>query len=299
MNEYTADKGLVVGLGEVLWDVLPGEKKVGGAPANFAYHVSQFGLPGCIVSAVGADALGRELTEELSRKSIAMCVPEVPYPTGRVLVDTTVPHDPQYDILKDVAWDNIPFDRDVEARALHTRAVCFGSLAQRSEVSRRTIRRFINSMPSTSDTLKVYDINLRQHFYTPEIVRESLGICNVLKINDAELITVAGMLAYGAVEAGAICRRLLTDYSLNMVILTCGDAGSYVYCSDGVVSYRSVPEVKVADTVGAGDSFTAAFIASLLRGAGVQEAHTRATATAAYVCTCRGAMPKLPCDLIS
>ena len=253
---------IVVGMGEALWDVLPEGKKIGGAPANFAYHVSQFGLPSCVVSAVGDDALGKELVENFTSKGLNQLIAEVPYPTGTVQVEIDQAGVPQYEIKENVAWDNIPFTSSLERLAEKTKAVCFGSLAQRNAVSRNTINRFLDAMPQTEDSLVVFDINLRQGFYDEKTLCDSMKRCNILKINDEELVAVSRMFGY-----------------------------------PGNVSFQPTPEVEVADTVGAGDSFTAAFISSILKGKSVQEAHSRAVQTSAYVCTQKGAMPVLPSGL--
>ncbi|MBS5436672.1 MAG: carbohydrate kinase [Prevotella sp.] len=289
---------IVVGMGEALWDVLPEGKKIGGAPANFAYHVSQFGLPSRVVSAVGNDPLGREIVENFTSKGLNHLIEEVPYPTGTVQIEIDPAGVPQYDIKENVAWDNIPYTARLEALAGQTRAVCFGSLAQRNVVSRDTINRFLDAMPQTADSLVVFDVNLRQGFYTKEILCNSMKRCNILKINDEELVTVSRMFGYPGIDLQDKCWILLGKYNLRMLILTCGINGSYVF-TPGNVSFQPTPKVEVADTVGAGDSFTAAFIASLLKGKSVAEAHALAVRTSAFVCTRKGAMPELPPDLRS
>lgn len=289
---------IVVGMGEALWDVLPEGKKIGGAPANFAYHVSQFGLPSRVVSAIGNDPLGREIVENFTSKGLNHLIEEVPYPTGTVQVEIDPAGVPQYDIKENVAWDNIPYTARLEALAGQTRAVCFGSLAQRNVVSRDTINRFLDAMPQTADSLVVFDVNLRQGFYTKEILCNSMKRCNILKINDEELVTVSRMFGYPGIDLQDKCWILLGKYNLRMLILTCGINGSYVF-TPGNVSFQPTPKVEVADTVGAGDSFTAAFIASLLKGKSVAEAHALAVRTSAFVCTRKGAMPELPPDIRS
>ena len=284
---------IVVGMGEALWDVLPEGKKIGGAPANFAYHVSQFGLPSCAVSAVGNDPLGKEIIENLTSKGLNFSLAEVPYPTGTVQVEIDQAGVPQYDIKENVAWDNIPFTENLLELAKKTSAFCFGSLAQRNIVSRQTINEFLDTMPKNEDSLVVFDVNLRQGFYTKEILCNSMEKCNILKINDEELVTVSRMFGYPGIDLQDKCWILLGKYNLKMLILTCGINGSYVF-TPGSVSFLPTPKVKVEDTVGAGDSFTAAFIASILKGLSVAEAHHKAVETSAYVCTQKGAMPKLP-----
>lgn len=284
---------IVVGMGEALWDVLPEGKKIGGAPANFAYHVSQFGLPSCVVSAIGDDALGKEIIENFTSKGLDQLIAEVPYPTGTVQVEIDQTGIPLYDIKENVAWDNIPYTEHLDALAKRTKAVCFGSLAQRNVVSRETINHFLDTMPKDDDSLIVFDVNLRQGFYNKEILCKSMQNCNILKINDEELITVSRMFVYPGIDLQDKCWILLGKYNLKMLILTCGINGSYVF-TPGNVSFQPTPKVEVADTVGAGDSFTAAFIASILKGKSVTEAHTIAVKTSAFVCTQKGAMPILP-----
>jgi len=281
----------VVGLGEALWDVLPDGKKLGGAPANFAYHAGQFGLQTIAVSALGEDALSEETVQQLEEKKLNYEMPRVPYPTGTVLVELDAEGIPTYDIKENVAWDNIPFSESIENIARHAQAVCFGSLAQRNVVSRETIYKFLDSTPS--DCVKIFDINLRQQFYTKEVIQESLKRCNILKINDEELITIGRMFGYPGLDIENKCFLILGKYNLDMLVLTCGVNGSYVF-TPGKVSYQPTPKVEVADTVGAGDSFTGSFCAAILRGKTVEEAHQLAVRVSAYVCTQNGAMPQIP-----
>ena len=278
----------------MLWDVLPEGKKLGGAPANFAYHVSQFGFESRIVSAIGPDMLGEELLSGLGDKGLDCMIETVPYPTGTVQVELDGNGIPCYDIRQDVAWDNIPFTPGLEALAKTTGAVCFGSLAQRSPVSRDTINRFIDAMPEGS--LRIFDINLRQNFYTKDIVCNSMRKCNILKINDEELETVSVMLGLPDGPQQSRAKALLSMFGLKALILTCGATGSHVFTSEET-SYIATPQVEVADTVGAGDSFTAAFVSGLLKGLDIRQAHRLAVETSAFVCTQEGAMPELPASL--
>ena len=287
---------IVVGMGEALWDMLPEGKKIGGAPANFAYHVSQFGLDSRVVSAVGEDELGVEILKNFHEKKLNCMIETVPYPTGTVQVELDRNGVPCYDIREGVAWDNIPFTPALEGLARQTRAVCFGSLAQRSVVSRDTIGRFLDAMPDGEGQYKIFDINLRQGFYTKEILCGSMRKCNILKINDEELVTVSRMFGYPGIDLQDKCWILLAKYNLKMLILTCGVNGSYVF-TPGEISFVETPKVEVADTVGAGDSFTAAFVASILKGLPIPEAHKLAVETSAFVCTQNGAMPVLPDSL--
>ena len=272
---------IIVGMGEALWDVLPEGKKIGGAPANFAYHVSQFGFDSRVVSAVGNDELGDEIMSVFKEKKLNTQIERVDYPTGTVQVTLDAEGVPCYEIKEGVAWDNIPFTDEMKRLALNTRA------------SRATINRFLDTMPEIDGQLKIFDINLRQDFYTKEVLRDSFQRCNVLKINDEELVTISRMFGYPGIDLQDKCWILLAKYNLKMLILTCGINGSYVF-TPGVVSFQETPKVPVADTVGAGDSFTAAFCASILNGKPVPEAHKLAVEVSAYVCTQSGAMPELP-----
>lgn len=222
-------KNVIVGIGEALWDVLPNGKKIGGAPANFAYIVSQLGLESVAISALGNDELGQELRENLDRKHLKYILPVVAYPTGTVEVQLNEEGIPCYDIKENVAWDNIPFTEDLEHIASHVMAVCFGSLAQRSPVSRDTINRFLDVVPDEEGRYKIFDVNLRQHFYNREIIHESAMWCNVLKINDEELVEIGKIFGWPELSMKETCLKLLADYNLKILILTCGVNGSYVF----------------------------------------------------------------------
>lgn len=288
-------KDYIVGLGEALWDVFPTGKKLGGAPANFAYHASQFGLDGLAISAVGRDELGEEAVAMLAENGLQFHIDRVEEPTGTVQVTLDANGVPQYEIKTGVAWDNIPYTRELAEIASQTRAVCWGSLAQRSEVSRQTINWFLDAVPS--DCLKVFDINLRQHYYSREVIEESLRRADILKINEDEIEIVAEMFGIDTTGYEAKCNSLMQLFpALKMLILTCGAVGSYVF-HNGELSYLDTPKVDVVDTVGAGDSFTGAFVACILAGKTVPEAHRKAVDVSAYVCTQAGAMPAIPEDL--
>jgi len=290
------NKRLIVGLGEALWDVLPEGKKLGGAPANFAYHAGQFlGSDNTVaVSALGEDRLAEETIESLREHGLNYLMPRVPYHTGTVQVTLDEQGIPTYDIKENVAWDNIPFSDEIQRVAANCRAVCFGSLAQRNVVSRATIQKFLDATPA--DCMKIFDINLRQNFYTPEVIQESMRRCNVLKINDEELVLIGRMFGYPGLDMQNKCWLILGKYNLDMLVLTCGTNGSYVF-TPGQMSFQETPKVEVADTVGAGDSFTGSFCAAILSGKPVAEAHRLAVQVSAFVCTQNGAMPTVPAEL--
>ena len=278
---------LIIGLGEVLWDILPQGRQLGGAPANFAYHVSQFGFHGTIVSAVGNDDLGHEIKDQLNAHNIASHIATVDHPTGVVNVSVNKKGIPSYQIVENVAWDNIPFDEDVQKLVSQAVAVCFGSLAQRSYVSRNSIRRIIES--SSKKCLKIFDINLRQHYYDRDIIEWSFNHCDILKLNDEEVDIIKQIFDATTLTTNTFIIKLQQLYNIKIVILTCGEKGSSVYY-ENEVNIESTPKVNVVDTIGAGDSFTAAFVATLLQGKSVIEAHRQAVATSAHVCTHKGAI---------
>jgi fructokinase len=231
-----------------------------------------------------------------AEKQLDFQIEKVAYPTGTVQVTLDEKGVPCYEIKEGVAWDNIPYTPALENLAKQTHAVCFGSLAQRNAVSRETINRFIDQMPEDENVLKIFDINLRQHFYSKELIEVSLKKSNVLKINDEELVVVGEMFGFADIDFQDKCWVLLAKYNLKMLILTCGTEGSYVF-TPGEVSFLETPQVQVADTVGAGDSFTGAFVAAILSGKTVKDAHRLAVDVSAFVCTQNGAMPELAEEL--
>ncbi len=279
-------KKVIVGIGEILWDILPGGKALGGAPANFAYHASRLGEEGWAVSAVGDDPLGAEIMEIVAEKRLNHLIAVTDQPTGTVRVSLDAKGVPSYNITEDVAWDNIPFTPEMEALAVRADAVCFGSLVQRM-ASRDSVLRFLRA--TRPEALRVFDINLRQHYYSREVIDESLKLADILKINDEEIRIVADMFGLGDDDTAA-CRALIARYGLQLVILTKGADGSEVITEDESFPQKA-GKVKVVDTVGAGDSFTAAFVVAYLRGLSLSDAQRLANETAAYVCSCKGAMP--------
>ena len=294
----TEDNRFVVGIGEVLWDKLHKDGKtsrkkrsLGGAPANFAYHVSRFGHEGLVVSAIGLDRDGDDIISELEAHGLPYHLDRTLYPTGTVDADITDPNAPVYTIHTRTAWSHIPVTDELLKIAAHTKAVCFGSLAQWGRESRRSIRIFLDNCPA--DCMKICDINLRQRYYNKSIVRESLRRADILKLNEEELTAVTGLLGYKLAGEEVLCRRLMKAYGLTMLILTKGVDGSCVFWKGGH-SFLPTPKVKVRSAVGAGDAFTGAFIGTILQGGLVQDAHRIAVEYSAYVCTQDGAMPEMP-----
>lgn len=280
-------KKLIVGLGEILWDVFPSGKVLGGAPANFAYHINQTGHEGYVISSIGKDDLGREIMGQLSKYNLPHIIQHSDYPTGTVQVTLDREGIPSYRITDNVAWDFIEFSPLVEELAKKTSAVCYGTLAQRNDVTRNTFFNFFRSMPTNS--LKIYDVNLRLNYYSKEIIEQSLIVADILKINEDELNVLCDLFNVAGDETNR-CKTLIVLFSLDIVILTKGSEGSNII-TEMNSSFLTTPKVKVEDTVGAGDAFTAAFVASYLNGESIETAHRHAVNVAAYVCTKMGAMP--------
>jgi fructokinase len=275
----------IVGLGEVLWDMFPERKVLGGAPANFAYHASQFSFNCYVASAVGRDLLGKEILKELAKKKLKPLIESVDYPTGTVQVTLNARGAPQYEICENSAWDNIPFTKRMEELAPNCGAVYFGTLAQRSEASQETIHRFLKLVPK--DAYKIFDVNLRQTFFNKEIISQSLRLCNILKMNEEELVEIAHIFGFTGMSEQDMCLCLLKIYDLKYVVETKGEFGSYVFAKDET-SYLDAPKIQVADTVGAGDAWAGAFAAALLHGKTMRNSHILAVNAAVHACKQHG-----------
>lgn len=283
------NKPIVVGIGELLWDVLPTGKRAGGAPINFVYHATQMGAEGYAISAVGNDLSGTEIIQELDKSGINYSLGSVEYPTGSVMVELK-DGIPTYTIIEGVAWDHIPLTQEAIDLVKKADAICFGTLSLRAPESKTTVLSLLNYLPE--DALRFFDINIRQHYYSKELIETLLHKANVFKINDEELLLLRDMCDLEGTDEEA-CRKMLRKYNLKYVILTAGSAFSTVYAADDQSTIQT-PKVKVADTVGAGDSFSGAFVYSLLTGKSLREAHQIAVETAAFVCTQEGAWPPYP-----
>lgn len=283
------NRPIIVGIGELLWDIFPTGKKAGGAPMNFAYHAAASGAESYAISAIGNDDLGEEIINLIDDIGIDHLIARVDYPTGTVKVELTQGI-PSYTITEGVAWDYIPFTASIQEIARKVDAVCFGTLAQRSATTKETIRKFLSMVPQES--FKILDINLRAPFYSPGLIEESIKQCNILKLNDEELEILKEMFSIGTADNRDACKWLMDTYNLKYLILTAGADYSMVF-SPEAVSFLEAPRVDVVDTVGAGDSFTGAFITSLLTGETLEKAHRSAVDCAAAVCTVAGAWTKM------
>jgi len=288
---------LVIGLGEILWDLLPGGRVLGGAPANFAHHAHALGARGVVVSAVGSDALGREILARLTSAGLSTdyLTTDDRHPTGTVSVQLTPAGAPSFTIHRDVAWDHQEFTPRLAELARTASAVCFGTLAQREPSTASMIRSFLEA--TAPGTLRVFDINLRQQFYSREMILESLARAEILKLNDGELSVLRGLLALPDEEDRAL-GALLERFGLSMVALTRGAEGSVLLTPAETSRLRPEP-VRVVDTVGAGDAFTAAMVMGLLQNIPLAHLHHHASRVASYVCTQPGATPSLPAGLSS
>lgn len=292
--EHEGDRN-IVGLGEILWDVFPDGARFGGAPANFACSAAGLAGPSVRVfmaGAVGRDDLGRRaLAEFIARGVDVSAVAVVPQPTGRVDVTVDAAGQASYVFAPDCAWDNVPWSDSLARRAAETSAVCFGTLGSRGATSLATIRRFLGAVPPPA--LRILDINLRPPFWSPDGIRESLALANIVKCNDEELPVVAELLGLSG-SPEAILRQLVASRSLRLAALTRGAKGSLLVTADGVASDLPGTPVAVVDTVGAGDAFTAAVTLGLLAGWPLQKLHAHADSVAAYVCTHAGGTPPIP-----
>ena len=281
----------VIAIGEIVWDCLPSGKQLGGAPLNFSFFAKELGAESYAISAVGRDALGDETLEVASATGVCLDhVQRNELPTSRVLVSLDGNGIPQYEIVENVAWDAIECTEQALELMKDASVICWGSLAQRSEKSRKSVLAMLASAPESC--VKVFDINIRQHYYSREVIESSLEYADILKLNEDELPLVADMLRLAGSER-EIVAALIQKYALTHLIYTHGADFSEVYAADGAYSHIPTPKVKVADTVGAGDSFTAVFVTSLLHGRTLGEAHAKAVEVSAYVCTQNGAINPL------
>lgn len=282
----------VIGIGEALWDLFPSGKQLGGAPANFAYHAKMLGASAKVVTRVGNDSLGKEILRRFDEMGIADDVVQVDdhAPTGTANVLLKSLGVPTFVINENVAWDRLELTEAALKAVQVADAVCFGSLAQRRNSSASIIQRLVAAAPIES--LKVFDINLRQDYYTKDVIESSLALANVLKLNDQELPVLAKMFGLQEPERRLI-ELLAARYDFEAVALTRGNKGSLFY-RGGLWSDLPGSSVRIVDTVGAGDSFTAALVMGLLCGMSLHETHQAAAEMADYVCTCQGATPAMP-----
>jgi fructokinase len=286
---------LLIGLGELLWDLLPDGPRLGGAPANFAASAGSLGASAAVISRVGNDANGnkaRDLLAKLGLNIEHIQVDEM-LPTGIVSVSFVDFGQPQYTIQQNVAWDSIESPPDALRLAQSADAICFGSLAQRSEKSCQSIHQILQS--SSQQTLRIFDVNLRQHYFSREILEKSLQVANILKVSDEELPVFAETLSLTG-PTTSIIEQLAEAYQLNLIALTRGAHGSLLW-RNGQVSDHPGVATEVADTIGAGDSFTAAMTLGQLAGWDLDLINQCANRVAAFVCSQAGAMPTFPAEL--
>ena len=282
----------IIAIGEVLWDMLPGGRKVGGAPGNFAFHCSQLGADTAMISAVGDDELGRELLDYYTQMGLSTELIEVvpDMPTGTVGVEI-LNGQPEYTIFENVAWDRIIVTRRHLDRAAEADVVYFGSLVCRSETTRSSVQKLIAAAPDRA--MKVCDINLRAPFYSIETLRPLLEAADVLKLNDNEIGILGDMFEAPAGSVEEKARWFVEKYGYRLLAVTLGPEGALLVSPSETSRYRARP-VEVVDTVGAGDSFAAQTVVGLLGGLSLGEINRRANELAAFVCTNRGGTPKHP-----
>ena len=283
----------IAAIGEVLWDMMPTGKQPGGAPANFCFHANKLGANTALISAVGKDKNGSEISQFLHDKGITLFLNTVEKQTGYVSINLEKGI-PAYTIHEDIAWDFIAPSADALDWVSKADAICFGSLAQRSPVSKKSIELALDT--AQPHALKVFDINLRQHYFTEGVLMKSLQMANVVKLNDEELDIISKILGlHGDTEN--MCRQLMETFQLQLVALTMGAQGSLLIRPD-MVSFLNVPQIEAIDTIGAGDSFNAALVVGLLHNKDLRLIHREATAYAAKVCTYSGGMPDFELEFL-
>lgn len=283
----------IVAIGEVLWDLLPSGAILGGAPANFAFHARALGAEVSLISRVGDDDLGREIQRRCKAAGLARETMQVDpvTPTGTVSVELSADGQPHYTIHEHVAWDALAADEAARAAVTKADAVCFGSLAQRSSVSRESIGVLLEATGPAA--LRIFDINLRQSFHSRAILEKSLQHANVLKLNDAELPVIAEMFGLKGDDRAQLA-ALVERWKLRAVALTRGARGALLLAPDGFSEHPGKALPSVRDTIGAGDAFTAVLALGLLAQWPLGVINDRANAVAAYVCSRSGATPELP-----
>ena len=278
---------VIIGIGELLWDMLPSGKRAGGAPINFVYHATQMGADGYAVSAVGKDASGDEILSELEKNGIKHCITRNDYPTGyvKVVLNNGIP---SYDIVEDVAWDHLTVSPESVALVKTADAVCYGTLASRHAESRAAVETLLSAAPDRA--LRFFDVNLRQNYYSRELIEKLLGKANIFKINDDEIVVLKDLFGLTG-EPDDVCRAFIDRFGLKYMIFTAGEKFSAIY-TETQKSRLPTPKVDVADTVGAGDSFSGAFVYNILTGKSLEQAHRSAVDIAAFVSTKSGAWPE-------
>jgi fructokinase len=287
---------VIAGIGEVLWDIYPDAAHFGGAPANFACHAASLGAEVWMVSAVGADELGDRALDSLRHRGVecASVTRDPEHATGRVLVTLDATGQATYEFAADTAWDHLAWSDQLASLARRCDAVCFGTLGQRSPISRDTIRRFVQATPRAA--LKIFDVNLRQQFYDAEIIESSLKIASALKLNGEELPVVAEVCGIDARTPRDMLMVLMSRYELRLAAVTCGHDGALLLAAGEETKCPAVP-TTVVDTVGAGDAFTATLVSDFLRGLPLAKINRHANAVASFVCSQPGATSPLPASL--
>jgi fructokinase len=282
----------VFGIGEILWDLLPTGRQLGGAPANFTFHAQCLGTHASLISCIGSDFLGEQVLQAFKQKHLCSELIQIDErkSTGTVDVTFSSPGVPEYIIHEDVAWDYLRVTEQALSAISKADAICFGSLSQRNAVSSIAICSLLSAAPK--EAVRVLDINLRQRFYTRELLEKSLHLANVLKLNNDELDVLAGLFHLDGVLEQRIA-SLAETYNLHTIALTRGADGSVLY-HKGHWSIEAPRKVNAVDTIGAGDAFTAALIVGLLHELDAEIAHGLAADVAAHVCSQAGGMPVLP-----
>lgn len=279
----------ILSFGEILYDIFPSYRRLGGAPFNFAYHMYAFGFPATLISRVGEDADGREILDFLKNRLDAGAIQhDSGHKTGRVLVEVDAKGVPDFDIVEDAAYDFIEYDSAVEAATNGGPAlIYFGTLAQRNAVSRSTLEKVLSQNKGATG---LYDMNLRQNYFSVEILERSLTACNLVKLNNDELQICKSLFRKQGSDESFV-DFLMERYDVGWVCLTKGAQGSELFHSSGRFTADNVPKQSVVDTVGAGDAYTAVLALGVLSGWSPETILDRATEFAGAVCALQGAIP--------
>jgi len=286
----TDQRRKIVGLGEILWDMLPNGKQLGGAPSNFAYISTLLGNEGIVASRIGRDSLGHEAVEQLAKLGVSTdsIQADPVHPTGTVQVEVDHAGQPKFEIAEGVAWDFLEWTPAWQQLAAHADAICFGSLAQRAPASRATIRQFVGA--ARKDAVRIFDVNLRQQFHSKEVLAESMDVADIVKLNHEELPRLMQMFRLQHRDEIASADSLVELHDLKLICVTRGCHGSLLINHQTLNEHPGY-QIQIGDAIGAGDAFTAALVYEYLEGASLARMNETANRMGAWVASRIGGMP--------
>jgi fructokinase len=293
MKNEPVSRFKIVGLGELIWDLLPNGKQLGGAPSNFAYISAVLGDDAFIASRIGRDELGREALSQIKAQGVSPSYIQIDpvHPTGTVGVSIGEHGEPSFQVNENSAWDYLEFSEEWNQLAGEADAVCFGTLGQRERVARQTIKLFLEA--TRNDCLRIFDVNLRRSFFTRTVLEEALRLATIVKLNHEEILQVARLLESSLEGDIEIARMLLGEFGVEIIALTRGALGSVLITEQEAVAHPGF-RVQVVDTIGAGDAFTATLTHHYLRRLPLEEIAEATNRMGAWVAGQAGATPRLP-----